>query len=271
MAPSYSHENKVIDHFLFSNNQFEKLLSSSWSEFYSDQGVFTTLSSNLKLSTELPCHIERLREDAYVLGIQSNALHDAEKALHKFIEVNSYINHTIKIAICKDKHNSGNELNILVQIRPFEPWPKSLKIKLGHTRLPRNKKLAGIKQTDRQFYNKARKEIKENDQYDDVLLIDSKGFVIESSIANIFWLKNDVFYTPCLKYCGVNGLTRRRIINYLQHNNEPIIINNFRESELHTAQQVWLCNAVKGIQSVEFIDNNSFPVDHKVTERLLNL
>src|SRR5690606_25749424 len=50
---------------------------------------------------------------------------------------------------------------------------------------------------------------------DEVILLDDKGFVSEAGSANIFWFKNNTFYTPSLACNCIAGVSRRKVIEGL--------------------------------------------------------
>ena len=48
--------------------------------------------------------------------------------------------------------------------------------------------------------------------YDDVLLVDWRGYVAECTSCNVFFIKDKKVYTP-IADCFLNGITRQTIIN----------------------------------------------------------
>ena len=55
------------------------------------------------------------------------------------------------------------------------------------------------------------KHIAEKKGFDDSLMLDSNGYVAESTGANIFFVKNNKLYTP-IADCFLNGITRQTVI-----------------------------------------------------------
>lgn len=103
---------------------------------------------------------------------------------------------------------------------------------------------------------------KEND-LNDALILNSQERICDSTIANVFWVKNDKIYTPLLTEGCVAGVMRRRIFdfspdNYRDQNSVPIATgigfgveeNLLTEDILLEADEVFLTNATSAIRWV---------------------
>lgn len=93
--------------------------------------------------------------------------------------------------------------------------------------------------------------------FDDVVMLDYKNYVAESSSCNIFWLKNKKVFTPSTK-CSLAGITRKIVLNILKDENIDCEIGNFSISELYKAEEVFLTGTASEIVNVNQIDNYFF-------------
>ncbi len=85
---------------------------------------------------------------------------------------------------------------------------------------------------------------------DDVLLINEQGFLVESANSNIFiWYRNQL-YTPALSEGCVDGVMRRSIIEFATANDIEIIEAQINTQILNEAEEIFLTNAVHGMQCV---------------------
>ena len=66
------------------------------------------------------------------------------------------------------------------------------------------------------------KHIAEIKGFDDSLMLDSNGYVAESTGANIFFVKNNKLYTPVAD-CFLNGITRQTVIEVAKKNDIKVI------------------------------------------------
>jgi len=91
---------------------------------------------------------------------------------------------------------------------------------------------------------------KNQNKLDDVFLLNQNGFLCEASSSNIFiWYQNHL-YTPALSEGCVEGVMRQVIINLARQNNIPMTEAQISPDILYEADEVFLTNAGRGIQSV---------------------
>ena len=93
--------------------------------------------------------------------------------------------------------------------------------------------------------------------YDDVVMLDHKNYVAESSSCNIFWVKDNIIYTPTTR-CSLAGITREIVLNILKKENIKFKVGNFRLKKLIDADEVFLTGTASEIINVCQIDNKRF-------------
>lgn len=96
----------------------------------------------------------------------------------------------------------------------------------------------------------AQKFAKEN-HLDDALLLNSFGRICESSIANIFLIKNDKILTPPLSEGCVPGVMRRILLEKNILNNYQVLEKPLTERDLLEADELFLTNSVHRIRWVK--------------------
>ena len=97
------------------------------------------------------------------------------------------------------------------------------------------------------------KKIKVND----CILLNNYDRVCDTTIANIFIIKDDIIYTPPLSDGCVAGVMRRWIIEKL-HAGFKIIEKEISIDELENADEVFLTNSIKGIRWVKQFRNKEY-------------
>ncbi|HEY5325603.1 MAG TPA: aminotransferase class IV [Mucilaginibacter sp.] len=85
---------------------------------------------------------------------------------------------------------------------------------------------------------------------DDVFLLNQHGFLCEAGSSNIFILYQNQLYTPALSEGCVEGVMRQVIIKLAKQNNIPVTEAQINPDILYEADEVFLTNAGRGIQSV---------------------
>lgn len=132
-----------------------------------------------------------------------------------------------------------------------------------HT-LSRQPALAGLKHLNRLDQVIARSEWCEQDCFDEGIMFNLDGNVIEGTMSNIFWLKGNQLFTPDLSQEGVDGCVRRWIIENIcdykldnEINNFPpvIIKKDSKLDQLLSADAVFLTNSLIGVKQVVEIDS----------------
>lgn len=108
---------------------------------------------------------------------------------------------------------------------------------------------AGIKTMQGLNYSLAKMTANENNCYD-ALMIDSQKRIREASSSNIFWVKNDIIYTPQIYSGSVNGVTRQRIIDLWPY---KVIVADFNLNQIKEADEVFITNIAQLVLSVKTI------------------
>ena len=113
------------------------------------------------------------------------------------------------------------------------------------------------------------KHVAEKNGYDDALMLDSNGYIAESTGANIFYVKNNKLYTPVAD-CFLNGITRQTVIQLAKNNGISILEKKISPKELLKADEIFLTGTAVEITPISRIDNKKFDVG-KITEKLIFL
>ncbi len=109
--------------------------------------------------------------------------------------------------------------------------------------------LSNLKSCNALVYAIAAKQAKEN-KWNDALICNTAGNIIESTIANLFWIKNGQVYTPPLSEGCIAGVMRKYLLE-----NIPAIEKVLDMQSLTDADEVFLTNSVRRIKWVRSINN----------------
>lgn len=93
---------------------------------------------------------------------------------------------------------------------------------------------------------------------DEAILLDNKGCIVECCACNIFWRIKNCVFTPNLRYCGVPGIIRKKIINLLPKLGYKIVISFFKREDIFFAEEVFITNSIFSIIPVTLIENKNF-------------
>jgi 4-amino-4-deoxychorismate lyase len=138
------------------------------------------------------------------------------------------------------------------------------------TRLGIQPLLAGHKHNNRLEQILAKAEIEGTD-FADAVTLNVQNHVIETTMANLFWVKDNNVYTPDLSVSGVAGVMRRKVLEFCVANSINVKVDTFQLSDLLDADEVWMCNSLLGVAPVTSIATPNqkieFPIG-KLTQRL---
>lgn len=127
--------------------------------------------------------------------------------------------------------------------------------------------LSIFKNIDSTLYVMASIYAKEND-LSDALIQNYKGGIIESSNSNLFLVSNGVLYTSTLDDGPVAGIMRMQVINMALEQNIKIYECTLNPQNLLAADELFLTNAVKGVQWVSSYRTKRY--FNTMSQRLIN-
>lgn len=152
----------------------------------------------------------------------------------------------------------------------YPDWQQNgVSLAVCKTKLGLNPLLAGMKHNNRLEQVLIKAELNSLDAQDGVVL-DIQGHVIETSMANIFWVSGSTLYTPKLTMSGVAGVMRRHIIDIAKDHSISVIEDEFELTDVMTADEIFICNSLLGIAPVTHLANEHQYVVGQITKLIQN-
>jgi len=109
--------------------------------------------------------------------------------------------------------------------------------------------------------------------FDEAVMLNTSGMVVEASAENIFLVKHDVLITPPTSSGALAGLTRDSVLALAKDNGIEVKVHDISRDELYMADEVFLTGTAAEVKPVGEIDNRRIG-DGKVgrmTKRLKEL
>ncbi len=91
----------------------------------------------------------------------------------------------------------------------------------------------------------------------DALMLDYRGYVAETTGANIFLVMNGSLHTP-IADCFLNGITRRTVIELAEKRGIPVIERHILPEELEHAQEIFVTGTAAEITPVRAIEDRNY-------------
>lgn len=112
---------------------------------------------------------------------------------------------------------------------------------------------------------------KKEQNVNDCFLYNDAGKIIEATSSNLFWVKDGIFYTPSVYSGCVSGVMRQRLIDLINASQFTNVVeeSGISPEELLTVDEIFLCNAIQGIQWVVGYGNKRY--FNQYTKKLHNL
>ena len=105
--------------------------------------------------------------------------------------------------------------------------------------------------------------------YDNCLLLNENKHLVEAINGNVFIVRGNTIVTPALTEGCIKGIYRKKVIEFLtKHENFQIEETKINPFELQKADEVFITNAIRGIQSVTKYRKKQY--DTKVATQISN-
>ncbi|EGU33300.1 4-amino-4-deoxychorismate lyase [Vibrio ichthyoenteri ATCC 700023] len=142
----------------------------------------------------------------------------------------------------------------------YQQWQQQgIALGISQIKLGLNPLLAGHKHNNRLEQILVKADL-EQAGFADGLVLNINDHVIETGMANLFWRKGEVLYTPQLDMSGVAGVARRRVIEWAKDDDIVVEIGQFDVSHLLEADEVFITNSLLGTAPIRAIESQTFPI-----------
>ncbi|MDF2504032.1 aminotransferase class IV [Clostridium sp.] len=213
--------------------------------FFFGKGLFETMLVKNNNILFLKEHMERINEGLKIIGIDKKV---EPKEIIDSLKKLSFTDGVLKLVVSEKNTVFTCRKNNYTE----DMYNKGFKLKISE--LKRNKYstityLKSLNYLDNILeHDKCKRE-----GYDEVLFLNTDNEITEGSVSNIFFIKNNIIYTPRVE-CGLlNGTIRKYILK--KYN---VIEGSFRREQLMEADEIFVTNSIMGIMPVSKIEDKVF-------------
>ena len=231
-------------------------------------GVFETIAVLEQEPLNWETHYQRLKTGCERLGFQCPSSSVLQSEAAGLLEKKSHLA-VLKLIVTRGQAGRGYRPAVPdsspTRILGLYPWPEypdqnythGVFIRICQTRLGHNPALAGIKHLNRLEQVLARSEWNQA-EIAEGLMLDTDANVISGTMSNLFMIHNDTLVTPDISQCGVNGIIRQKILALAPETGLKVNITTIKESDLHQAEELFLCNSLIGIWTVKMLGDREY-------------
>ncbi|HMW49125.1 MAG TPA: aminodeoxychorismate lyase [Cellvibrionaceae bacterium] len=236
-------------------------------------GLFETMRYQAGALPLLPGHLERLTASAQRLNIavsEAQVMSELELVLNDLATSAEGPIGALKLIVTR---GAGVGYTPAPEGRPNYYWlyrrcieavamaRQGVALQVSPLRLSRSALLGGLKHLNRLEYVLAAQEplvAEPPAAASQWLLLDEHGSVIEALTHNIFWLRDGVLFTPQLSHSGVAGVMRQWLLQRAATETRAVTIGTFNLADVLGADEVFICNSLRGIWPVVQIEQTHF-------------
>jgi 4-amino-4-deoxychorismate lyase len=235
-------------------------------------GLFETIEIINEQPVFLTQHLARLEAGCFVLKIPFPS---KKLLIGDVSQLCKNITHgVIKIMLTRGSGGRGyrqpDPINVTryIALHPYPNYPEGyqkegISARFCTTRLGLNPLLAGLKHNNRLEQVLARTEWQ--DEFQEGLMQNINGDVIEGTMTNLFVVKNQQVFTSKIVECGVKGIMREVLLEQTELSIKETILS---KEDVLQADELFVTNSVIGIWPIRQLEAKTYPIG-KLTQQLM--
>ena len=244
-------------------------------------GLFETIAVRGGKARFVERHRARLLTGLMRLGIDPGCVDGLEPRIAAFLGSRSRTGHgVLKLFVTRPAGERGyrpperGRPRLRMHYDESEPTAAAtISLGVATLRLARQPRLAGMKHLNRLEQVLAAREAMAS-HYDDLLILDSEGFVVCATAANLFFVSSDVLHTPAMTHAGIIGVMRELVVEAAGAENIELDCGEYRLSDFLASDEIYISNTLTGLRSVSSLlggPRSAGPVFRKLCQRLTAL
>ncbi|MCA9399713.1 MAG: aminotransferase class IV family protein, partial [Candidatus Omnitrophica bacterium] len=92
--------------------------------------------------------------------------------------------------------------------------------------------------------------------YDEAILLNRNGQLVEGSTTNLFFVKNGVLFTPSTRCGCLSGIVRQIILDCARTHNIPVQTGAYSIKDLQKADEAFITNSLIGVKPLVSVDGH---------------
>ncbi|MEO3679610.1 aminodeoxychorismate lyase [Rheinheimera sp. FR7-31] len=220
-------------------------------------GTFTTMQVQQGRIQLWPLHLQRLQHAAGVLGFTGINWQDVQQQAFAAAAAYTLTSQVLKLLLSRGEGGRGyatqgvSDARLYISSSSMPDYAAArlsgVCMQLAQLKLAVQPALAGLKHNNRLEQVLLKQELAGTDA-DELLVLDQQGYITEASAANVFFYRDNNWYTPELSRAGVAGVMRQHLLQQTQ-----VTEVNWQLSELNHIDAMFICNALMGIVPVRML------------------
>jgi len=222
-------------------------------------GLFETMRSVNGKIVYCNEHLRRIKNSCAHLRMRfPYSLPGLKRHIEQVVKINGSSDAYVRLTLWKNQNNSADTL---IFVRKYSPlaaveYRKGFSCLFSKARINEKCFLPRLKSTNYLLYQLAYVEAKEKG-FDEAIILNSRGYLVEGSRSNVFFIKENKIFTPALGCGCLSGITRKVVFDLAKRKGIKICEGKFVPSDLFSADEAFLTNSLMGIMPLASVEKRN--------------
>lgn len=267
--------------YIFLNNEFIRKEEGSINicdrGFTLGDGVFETICVKSGVLQFLDAHMMRLKSAVDEIDIVPHITFSILKnKVIEIVEKNRVSNGSCRVTITRGMSERGigylknrSVPTILITTADGIPPNNPIRCKISEYVVNDKSPLANFKTTNYLENIMAQSDAIKSG-FDDAVLMNTNAEIVSSTVGNIFFVYENCVITPPLESGCLNGITRMRLIQYLNQMSIKVLEKSIKEKHLSNINACFMTNSIVNVKLISQINEHKFDIDNDVINFIIN-
>lgn len=235
------------------------------------EGVFETFRWKGSPPAFLKRHLDRMKQGSKFLSIPFPSGEDIKSAVEEAIRRSNLTDAYVKVCLLSSGptkfYEQAVKSHVLVVVRSYESSKERMRAHIASFKRNSSSPLLRVKSLNYLENVLARREAQDHG-CDEAIFLNERGEIAEGSSTNIFWVKENVLYTPAVD-CGLlPGITREALISLTTEIGLNVVEGGFDLNEVLYSDGAFLTNSLIGIAALAGVDEIDLKLDEELFVKL---
>lgn len=220
-------------------------------------------------------HFRRLRDGLQLLGIKwTMTREDAVVLIQDLLEANTLTDAYVRWNVSAGPNELGlytgtyTEPTTIIYMKPI-PAQLSRAKDAVILSLKRNTPEGNVRLKSHHYLNNmlAKRELGAAVNTEGIFLNEA-GYLAEGIVSNLFWIKDDIVYTPAVETGILDGITRQFVLSILEQQGITTRIGWYKPEDLLGADAAFITNSIQEIVPLGSCDGHLYPDKNELVAEL---
>ncbi|MGL6104776.1 aminotransferase class IV [Romboutsia sp.] len=226
-------------------------------------GLFETIKVK-DCPVNLEFHMDRLFNSIKSLELEINLEKSIlEQEILEYIKINECYNKALRVTVFDEGYNISS------RYIPYNDKDYVEGFKIDISPIRRGESILYRHKTTNYFENIYTKNYANSKGFNDGLFLNTEGIVLECSMSNIFFIKENIVFTPSSKLPILNGTKKKRILEVCEELNIILIEDEININEIERFDFAFVSNSLMEVMKVVKIGEIDYDNKNQIFEKIV--